>query len=140
MRSKGIALVLGISLTLAIMLGGLRAASAAESIPQGQPVTVTGVNYCFGCDLKKAHQAHAQCDLFGHKHSLRVISMKDGSGKAITGHNDKALHYLPNQKSDLLWSGDEYHGKKVTIRGRLYSDDRVLEVESFEVAAGGKAR
>ena len=128
MKKTAIGLLLAGALIFSLAVADLMAGET-----KGREVIVTGMNYCFGCDLKKAHGAHAQCDLFGHKHALKVINIQNSAGKALHEHDGKALHYLLNTESASLWNGEKVHGKKLTIKGLLYSDDRVVEVKSFEV-------
>ncbi len=92
--------------------------------------TGTGTNFCLGCTLKKEDGAGAQCDVFGHRHALRVTqALVDGKEQpAMTGW---VLHYLETTKSEELIK--KHHGKSVTVVGKVYPDERVLEVASFQV-------
>ncbi len=101
--------------------------------------TVTGQNFCLGCALKKEFGAGAQCSIFGHKHSLRVIKAT-ANGKELPDMQGWVLHYLQTQKSqDLI---HKHHGENLSVTGTIYPAERVLEVTSFKVVAapGVKAK
>lgn len=97
--------------------------AAAKSIE----VTVKGQNICLGCMLKKEKDAGAQCSIYGHKHVLRVANAT-AAGKNLTAMNGWVLHYLETQASEDLIK--KHHGESLTIVGKVYPDERVLEVAS----------
>ena len=91
--------------------------------------TVTGSNFCLGCSLKKDLGAGAQCSIYGHKHSLKVTKAV-AAGKELPEMNGWVLHYLETDKSqDLI---NKHHGENLTVTGRIYPNERVLEVASIE--------
>lgn len=94
-------------------------------------VTVTGKNFCLGCALKKEQGAKAQCSIFGHKHVLRVEKAVDAEGKDLPEMKGQILHYLETETSNSLIN--EHHKETVTIKGKVYSTEGVVEVESFEI-------
>jgi thiol-disulfide isomerase/thioredoxin len=99
--------------------------------------TVTGRNFCLGCALKKECGAGAQCSLYGHTHSLRVVKAVVGE-KELPQMQGWVLHYLATEKSqDLL---HKIHGGVWTVTGKIYPQERVLEVISYEEAPEPQAR
>ncbi len=90
-------------------------------------VTVKGENICLGCALKKEKGAGAQCSIYGHKHVLRVSSAT-AAGEELTAMNGWVLHYLETQTSEDLIKN--HHGESLTIIGKVYPNERVLEVAS----------
>ena len=63
----------------------------------------------------------------GHKHALKVSKAVDKDGKELTGMRGGVLHYLENEKSrDLIKA---HHGEKLTIIGKVYPLEKVLEVD-----------
>ncbi len=88
-------------------------------------VTVTGTNYCVGCELKK-QGAKAQCSVTGHSHALKVVMAKDASGKSIPGMKGWTLHYLSNTTGKKL--GESRHGETIIITGTVFKQERVLDV------------
>jgi len=100
--------------------------------PEVVEATVEGRNFCLGCALKKEKGAKAQCSLFGHRHSLKVNKAVDMDGNELMEMKGWVLHYLETEKSKPLIDG--HHGQEVTIEGKVYPLERVLEVEIFEQA------
>lgn len=94
---------------------------------KGIEAVVTGENICLGCALKKEKGAGAQCSIYGHKHALRVTSATVG-GKDMPDMKGWVLHYLETQKSEDLIK--QHHGESLTIIGKVYPNERVLEVTS----------
>jgi len=94
-------------------------------------VTVTGVNYCFGCALKKHKGAKSQCSLHGHQHALKVTGAKDSKGKKIKDLDGWVLHYLATDASEPLMK-EGIHGDGVQVKGNVYMEERVIEVISFK--------
>ena len=123
-----LALVVVIALTLPIA-----AAQDKTEQPKAKGVyeaTVEGTNFCIGCTLKKREGAIAQCKIFGHRHALRVAKAVDKNGKELPEVKGWVLHYLDTEKSqDVLKA---HHGEKLTIKGKIYPQERVLEVDSFK--------
>ncbi len=120
-----------------VVLGWLVSCTAREGISETekeQPdvirVTVEGTNFCLGCSLKKNKGAGAQCSIFGHKHALEVTKVVAEDGKELTEMRGWVLHYLETEKSqDLI---KKHHGEKLTITGKVYPRERVIEADSFK--------
>lgn len=106
---------------------------AAKDVVEAKNVveaTVTGRNYCLGCALKEKG-AGSQCSSYGPMHALRVSKVVV-DGKEQADMQGWVLHYLPTQSSqDLL---NKHTDETVTVTGKIYTDERVLEVSSFTVA------
>lgn len=103
----------------------------SEKVALAKPfeATVTGSNFCLGCALKKQFEAGSQCSIYGHKHSLRVTKAV-ADGKDVPQMNGWVLHYLETDKSqDLI---NKRHGENLTVTGKVYPNERVLEVASVE--------
>ncbi len=92
--------------------------------------TVTGENFCVGCALKKEKGAGAQCSIFGHKHSLRVTRAIATDNTELVEMQGWILFYLETEISQELIKG--HHGENITITGKVYPDERVLEVDKFK--------
>jgi hypothetical protein len=91
--------------------------------------TITGTNVCVGCSLKKEKGAGAQCSVYGHKHSLKVSKATDKDGNELSDMTGWLLYYLETDKSTELING--HHKEELVIEGKIYPDERVLEVISF---------
>ena len=107
-----------------------------EKVPTKQTIdsdvvtaTVSGTNVCVGCSLKKEKGAGAQCKVYGHKHSLKVSKATDKDGNELSDMNGWLLFYLETNKSTELING--HHKEELVIEGKVYPDERVLEVISF---------
>lgn len=106
------------------------------SEPKGDVITatITGENFCVGCELKAEHSAAAQCDVYGHRHALRVTSVS-GAGDAAPEMEGWVLHYLPNDKGDPFITG--HHNETLKLTGKVYVGARVLEVQNQETGDDG---
>ena len=93
--------------------------------------TIQGTNYCVTCGLKDEFEAKANCKTFGHHHALKVASMIDGCGETCEEFNGKTLHYIENEQSAKLLNG--HKDSKVKVKGKVFIDSGMIEVESFEV-------
>ena len=127
------AIVLSASL---VLVGLMMLNSCKKSVPAvaaGSDVvkaTVEGTNFCSGCVLKKAKGAGAQCSIFGHKHALKVNKAVGENGKELPYMPGLVLYYLETEKSQELIN--THHGEKITAKGKVYPQERILEVDSFE--------
>ncbi len=125
-------LLLALVVVIASMLPIAAAQNKTEQ-PKAKGVyeaAVEGTNFCIGCTLKKREGAIAQCKIFGHRHALRVAKAVDKNGKELPEVKGWVLHYLDTEKSqDVLKA---HHGEKLTIKGKIYLQERVLEVDSFK--------
>jgi hypothetical protein len=99
---------------------------------------VTGTNSCLGCALKSEKGAAAQCSIYGHRHVLKVSKVVGEDGKTISGTKNWVLHYLETDKSKDLVGG--HHGEKLQVTGKVYRDERVIEVASFKPAPAETAK
>ena len=133
-RQFGMVVFLGSFLLVAVTgvaFGEQKPAVAAEKDqPAVVQASVEGKNFCLGCALKKEKGAKAQCSLYGHKHALKVSKAVSEDGKELTEMKGWVLHYLETEKSEHLIK--EHHGEKLTIKGKIYPLERVIEVDSFK--------
>ena len=139
---------IGMAAMVALMVGlvfgqdhpqAARGCGRTGKVALAKPVaaTVTGQNFCLGCSLKKEHGAGAQCSIYGHKHALRVTKAVAGN-KELPEMRGWVLHYLGTEKSqDLINKG---HGENLTVIGKVYPNERVLEVTSYKKAAEPEAK
>lgn len=102
-----------------------------ESAPATTPAavieaSVTGENVCLGCTLKSAKGAAAQCDKYGHRHGLRVTSAS-ANGADLAHMKGWFLHYLETDKAQPFIK--EHHNETLTLKGKVYVDERVIEVD-----------
>ena len=91
--------------------------------------SVTGENFCLGCSLKTSKGAAAQCSKYGHQHALKVTAATvDGKDRPeMTGW---VLHYLDTDNAQPVIK--EHHSETVTVTGKVYAEERVLEVAKLE--------
>ena len=95
--------------------------------------TATGVNYCVPCALKKELGAASACKVYGHQHALKIEKVVDACGEEKPDFAGKTLFYLENDKSTILING--HHGEKLAVKGKVYVEVPMIEVESFEVVS-----
>jgi len=134
-RHFGIALMALAALSWA---GSVRAEQCCSSQGRAQAgistgavtATIEGRNYCVGCALKK-EGATAQCRVSGHKHAFKVTKAVGVDGQELTELKGWTLHYLDTEKGQELLQ--QHHGKTFTIQGKIYPQERIVEVESFAV-------
>jgi hypothetical protein len=93
--------------------------------------TVTGENFCLGCTLKAELGAAAQCSKYGHRHALKVTSAT-AAGKEVPELTGWVLHYLDTDNGQPYIK--EHHEKTLTLKGKVYSAVRVLEVDKGGIA------
>ena len=87
---------------------------------------VTGENICLGCTLKSEKGAAAQCSKYGHEHVLRVTSVSsDATG--LPNMKGWILTYLATEKAQPFIK--EHDNETLTLQGKVYVDERVLEVD-----------
>ncbi len=87
--------------------------------------TVAGENVCLGCTLQHQEGAAAQCGKYGHRHALKVTSAS-AYGEARPDLEGWVLHYLDVDNAQSVVK--EHHGETVTLKGKVYTEERVLEV------------
>ncbi len=93
-------------------------------------VTLEGKNICLACTLKKEQGAAADCKTYGHRHTLKVEKAYDENGNELKGMEGWVLHYLENDKSEKYITG--HHNDILKIKGKVYKNERVLEIEKAE--------
>jgi hypothetical protein len=94
--------------------------------------TVTGQNVCLGCTLKEERGAASRCDKYGHRHALKVTSAT-ANGDNLAYMQGWFLVYLDTDAAQPFIR--EHDGETLTLKGKVYADARVLEVEK-QVEAG----
>ena len=97
--------------------------------PEVIVATVVGENFCLGCSLKKEKGAASQCSKYGHRHALRVADAT-AVGKEVPELKGWVLHYLDIDNAQPLIK--DHHGEMLTLTGKVYTEERVLEVEKLE--------
>lgn len=102
----------------------------AKGQPKGKVIVgkVTGESICLGCALK-GQGAAAQCDKFGHRHALRVISV-NADGKELAEFKGSVLHYLDTDNAQPFIQGKQ--SGKLTVQGKVYAAERVIEVTTAQ--------
>jgi len=93
--------------------------------------TVTGENTCLGCMLEEERGAGAQCKTYGHRHGLKVTAATT-EGKDVPELVGWFLHYLETDQAQAFIK--EHHAETLVLRGKIYTDARVLEVDAQEKA------
>ncbi len=91
--------------------------------------TVVGENICVGCSIEKEKGAAAQCSKYGHRHALKVTTATT-AGKEIPEMKGWVLHYLETDNGQPMIK--EHHGEVLTLKGKIYSEERVFEVLTVE--------
>lgn len=108
-------------------------AQPAEKLAQAVVVqaVITGQNLCLGCSLKKEAGAAAQCSKYGHRHALKVTTATV-AGKAVPKMKGWVLHYLDTDSGQPYIK--EHHDETVTLKGKVYGEARVIEVDKQKAA------
>lgn len=112
-----------------VLMAGVQIYAADEV--KTMDVKVQGQNYCVACTLGKAG-ANSSCSTSGHRHALKVVAAEDGSGRALPNLIGKTIHYLYNTKG--MEYVDGHHGEELVIAGKLYVNERVLDIAKVEPA------
>lgn len=115
-----------------VLLATVAIAQAADSVR----ATVVGTDYCLGCTLKKEKGAAAQCSIYGHRHALKLEQITTEGGGEVGIKKGITLHYLENDKSKDLVKGSKFHGKRIEVVGKVYPEERIIEVESVREVLG----
>ncbi len=125
---------------LALMLGGRTTALAqgtpAEHNHNHEPaMTVAGTLRCTSCDLKKSKDAHAQCSVYGCQFAFKADNVTNEKGKRVKKLEGKTyqIMIMLNDQSRAL-AAKEQKGGRFNLQARIYADDGVIEVVSFEPA------
>ncbi|MBT9143329.1 MAG: hypothetical protein DDT32_01784 [Syntrophomonadaceae bacterium] len=101
--------------------GGCPACPTCPSTKTIEDGHIRGEMVCPSCVLKKEQGAKAQCSIYGCPLALRL---DDG----------QILTLLENdQSTELVRNKAKYNGKKVEIKGRIFPNTQIIEVESFKV-------
>lgn len=123
---------------LALMLAG-RATALAQAAPaehkhDHEPtMTVAGTVRCTSCDLKKEKDAHAQCSIYGCQFAFKADNVTNEKGKRVKKLEGKTYQLMLNDQSKAL-AAKEQKGGRFNLQARIYADDGVIEVVSFEPA------
>lgn len=104
---------------------------------QGKEGTIRGEIICSGCYLKEKYGAGAQCSIYGHDYSLKVIECSAGGKKCNCGKGECIHKILPNDRSKELLS-EKNRGKEVSIEGKIYPGSRLVEVNSYKIKTGSE--
>jgi hypothetical protein len=97
-----------------------------------QEITIVGKNYCLGCALARAGAA-ARCDVYGHRHTLKVDVALDANDKPLGELIGETLHYLDTDSSASLVDSDDFDDKEIRVKGHLYAHERTIEVRQVEI-------
>lgn len=134
MKSRVLAVVLGIVLAAQALAQehpehpkkqATQSKVSQAAIVTAVEATLVGENICLGCSLKKSSGAAAQCDVYGHRHALKVTDAT-AEGAAAPDMKGWVLHYLDTDNAQPFIK--EHHGETVTIKGKVYPGERVFEV------------
>jgi len=86
---------------------------------EAEHITLTGTIVCLGCELHKAEDARAACDVYGHRHALKT---DDG----------RYYNILENKYGEALIKGEKYHNKKMEVHGVYFASANQLDVEAYQ--------
>jgi hypothetical protein len=125
------ALAVASSVIMAVCLAILPAAAAEDAHDHGPTLKVAGTVRCTSCDLKKQQHAHAQCSVYGCQFAFKADSVTDADGKAAKNLEGKTYQIMLNDQSKAL-AAKEQKGSHFTLQARIYSEEGVIEVVSFE--------
>ncbi len=125
-----------ITVCLSLLLAGRTTAlaQAAEHDHKHEPtVAVVGTVKCTSCSLKKEKDAHAQCSVYGCQFAFKADNVTNDKGKRVKKLEGKTYQIMLNDQSKAL-AAKEQKGGKFNLQARIYADDGVIEVVSFEAA------
>jgi hypothetical protein len=125
------ALAVASSVIMAVGLAVSPAAVAEDAHDHGPTVTEAGTVRCTSCDLKKQQHAKAQCSVYGCQFAFKADRVTDADGKAAKNLEGKTYQIMLNDQSKAL-AAKEQKGGKFTLQARIYADDGVIEVLSFQ--------
>ncbi len=107
--------------TVFLVILAIAAFAGDKSSDSGKKLrTYKGTWTCLACDLKKLNDDNAQCEVFGHKHALRLA---DG----------KYVNFLENDHSVELIKGGGRHQTQIEVTGYFDSNSRTLDVVKYEI-------
>ncbi|MBA3052404.1 hypothetical protein KKF70_00880 [bacterium] len=109
------------------------AVTAATPKPEKGQVVVTGTLVCTSCSLKKSKKAESQCSVYGCSYAIKTEKVMSPKGEKLKEETGVLFHILANDKSeDLLQANNK--GRDVIVVGKLYSDERVIEIDFVKYA------
>jgi len=107
-------------LFLALALFGFSITASAGYWNDNEQKTLTGTLTCLACDLKNLAGTNSQCEVFGHRHSLRL-------------NNGDYVYFLENDHSEALIQGGGRHDTKVKVTGIYNKKSHTIDVQSYEI-------
>lgn len=120
-----------IPILAAVCVAFAQTATAEDTHDHGPTLTVVGTVRCTSCDLKKSQHAHAQCSVYGCQFAFKADSVTGADGTRDAKLEGKTYQILLNDQSKTL-AAKEQKGGQFKLQARIYADDGVLEVLSFE--------
>jgi len=104
--------------------------SIAQTNTTPAVLTIEGNLICSSCAIKKTQGAKAQCSIHGHQLTFVTQKVSDSNNNELKQYKEQVFTILLNDSSkDLV---DEKNlGKKITIKGKIYDSDNMIEVETF---------
>jgi hypothetical protein len=82
--------------------------------------TYKGTLTCLACDLKKGVGLNSECEVYGHRHSLRL-------------DNGKYIYFLENDHSEALVKGGGRHDTRIQVTGVYDPNSHTIDVESYVI-------
>lgn len=82
--------------------------------------TFTGILTCLACDLKHLEGTNSQCEVFGHRHSLRL-------------DNGEYIYFLENDHSETLIKGGGRHDTRIKVTGIYNKKAHTIDVQNYEI-------
>jgi len=82
--------------------------------------TFEGTLTCLACDMKNLDGANAQCEAFGHRHSLRL-------------DNGNYIYFIENDHSEALIKGGGRHNTRAKVTGIYNKKAHALDVQTYEI-------
>lgn len=125
-----------LTVCLSLLLAGRTTAlaQAAEHDHKHEPtVTVVGTVKCTSCSLKKEKDAHAQCSVYGCQFAFKADNVTNEKGKRVKKLEGKTYQIMLNDQSKAL-AAKEHKSAQFKLQARVYADEGVIEVVSFEPA------
>ena len=106
--------------TVLLVLAIAALSVAASAASQKNVKTFTGTLTCLACDLKKLEGINSECEVYGHRHSLRL-------------DNGKYINFLENDHSEALLKGGGRHNTKVQVTGVYDSKSHTIDINSYVI-------
>jgi len=105
---------------LMLMFVSLGATAIAESPNGGMLKTCNGTLTCLACDLRHYEGLNAQCEVFGHRHSIRL-------------KNGDYIYFLENDHSTDLIKGGGRHNAQIEVTGFYDKKSHTIDVQSYVI-------